>query len=307
MSSLIWIEEADVVLVSGEQATVYLNGQISAGIESLVLGQAQRSLLLGPDGTLVAPLGVRRLGENDYALFSPFGTGVEVVKRLERFRLRTKVGFASSPGCIVHLCGGSEAETAELSHLVDNKIDGSGSSPQRQVGEVFLRQHYFTVGCNEIAGFLTDVEFFDHSATARILAGEPAWGFEIIAGMNPMELGEHYIRSSADFEKGCYTGQELIARVDARGYKTPRRLSNFLIRFSDKESTTMDSLEFAVDGKPAFTLTSYRYYDPGNCGIALGFVHRLGGEYFAKVSTGLCDVHSVELGNLEKALASVEW
>jgi len=306
MSSRIWIEEADAVLVSGEQAMVYLNGQISAGIESLVLGQAQRSLLLEPDGTLIAPLGVQKLGENDYALFSPFGTGVEVQKRLERFRLRTKVSFAFRSGCTLHLSGGSEVETAELSRIVHRKIDGSGSSPKRQVGEVFVKEHYFTAGCSEISGFLSEMEIFDRSMTARILAGEPAWGFEMTAGMNPMELGELYIRSSADFSKGCYTGQELIARVDSRGYRTPRRLSNFLIRFLDGESTTLDGLEFAVDGKPAFTLTSYRYYDRSNCGIALGFIHRIGGEYLTKVSTGLCDVYSVELGNLDKALESAQ-
>jgi folate-binding protein YgfZ len=44
------------------------------------------------------------------------------------------------------------------------------------------------------------------------------------AGMNPFELGSAVIEQAVSFTKGCYTGQELVARIDARGSSAPFRL-----------------------------------------------------------------------------------
>jgi aminomethyltransferase len=57
-------------------------------------------------------------------------------------------------------------------------------------------------------------------AAARVRAGLPAFGFEIDGRSNPLELG---LRPLIDFGKGCYIGQEVVARLDTYG-KQQRRL-----------------------------------------------------------------------------------
>ena len=59
---------------------------------------------------------------------------------------------------------------------------------------------------------------------ARIEAGFPKMGAEADETTIPNELGAHVIVRSVSFTKGCYTGQELVARVDSRGGNTPRQL-----------------------------------------------------------------------------------
>ena len=56
----------------------------------------------------------------------------------------------------------------------------------------------------------------------RILAGMPRMGAELTADTIPGEGGQRLIDLSVSFTKGCYTGQELVARIDSRGGNVPR-------------------------------------------------------------------------------------
>ena len=59
----------------------------------------------------------------------------------------------------------------------------------------------------------------------RIAAGVPRMGAELVPGQTiPAEAGQHVIDTSVSFTKGCYTGQELVARIDSRGGNVPRHL-----------------------------------------------------------------------------------
>ena len=56
----------------------------------------------------------------------------------------------------------------------------------------------------------------------RILAGMPRMGTELTEDTIPGEGGQQLIDLSVSFTKGCYTGQELVARIDSRGGNVPR-------------------------------------------------------------------------------------
>ena len=56
----------------------------------------------------------------------------------------------------------------------------------------------------------------------RIEAGLPRMGAELTERTIPAEAG--IVEMSVSFTKGCYTGQELVARIDSRGGHVPRRL-----------------------------------------------------------------------------------
>ncbi len=58
----------------------------------------------------------------------------------------------------------------------------------------------------------------------RIRAVVPAWGSELDADTIPATVGQWVIDASVSFTKGCYTGQELVARIDSRGGNVPRLL-----------------------------------------------------------------------------------
>ena len=61
-------------------------------------------------------------------------------------------------------------------------------------------------------------------AALRIRCGVPAMGAELTGATIPAEVGQWVVDASVSFTKGCFTGQELVARIDSRGGKVPRRL-----------------------------------------------------------------------------------
>jgi folate-binding protein YgfZ len=68
--------------------------------------------------------------------------------------------------------------------------------------------------------WLAGVDDYD---TARVAAGWPAMGTEIVPGERiPAEVA--VVRVAVDFTKGCYPGQELVERMDSRGSQAPRQL-----------------------------------------------------------------------------------
>jgi folate-binding Fe-S cluster repair protein YgfZ len=50
---------------------------------------------------------------------------------------------------------------------------------------------------------------------------------EIARGLTPHAFGRHFVDQTVSFSKGCFTGQELVGRLDARGSSVPWRLVRF--------------------------------------------------------------------------------
>ena len=61
----------------------------------------------------------------------------------------------------------------------------------------------------------------------RVEAGFPRHGSELDERTIPAEAG--LVEATVSFTKGCYTGQELVARIDSRGSNVPRRLRGFIL------------------------------------------------------------------------------
>jgi tRNA-modifying protein YgfZ len=85
----------------------------------------------------------------------------------------------------------------------------------------------------------------------RVECGVASMGAEIVDEVIPGEIGQWLIDASVSFTKGCYTGQELVARIDSRGGNVPRRLRAVL-------TDTMPAVgdEVVVGDKVVGTITS---------------------------------------------------
>jgi folate-binding protein YgfZ len=102
----------------------------------------------------------------------------------------------------------------------------------------------------------------DEREAARVAAGWPAMGAEIVPGETiPAETGITDV--AVDFRKGCYPGQELVERMDSRGASAPRQL-----RVLDVPDGAAPGDPIIVDGAEVGRLTSVAG------GRALGYVKR---------------------------------
>jgi folate-binding protein YgfZ len=66
-------------------------------------------------------------------------------------------------------------------------------------------------------------------ASLRIRSGVPLMGAELTDATIPAEAGRWVIDASVSFTKGCFTGQELVARIDSRGGHVPRHLRGLVV------------------------------------------------------------------------------
>ncbi|MBI5669452.1 MAG: folate-binding protein YgfZ [Chloroflexi bacterium] len=96
----------------------------------------------------------------------------------------------------------------------------------------------------------------------RIRAGRPAVGRELSADYIPLEAG---LWDEVSFRKGCYTGQEIIARMESRG-----RLAKTLVRLRLEQPVEAPA-PLIHEGKSAGTLTS-SVTTPDGEHLGLGFV-----------------------------------
>ncbi len=212
----------DVFAVRGVDAEAYLQGQLSQEIAGLAPGDTTDSLLLQPDGKLSALLRVTRTEPQGFVLDTDAGFGDAMVARLKKFLLRSKVEVERLEWRCVAWRGAR----------VDRALVGAG------VGAGALVLPFEWNGWSGIdllgprdvvldpaAGTLPegvvpcDREAFE---ACRIASGIPAMGSELTERTIAAEAG--LVERTVSFTKGCYTGQELVARLDARGTNVPRRL-----------------------------------------------------------------------------------
>jgi folate-binding protein YgfZ len=194
------------VRVTGPDAEPYLQGQLSQDISA----EAGLSWLLDPTGKAVAFLRFGRIDEG-FLLDTDPEAGDAVVGRLRRFLLRTK----------------AEVDLVDDVHLVR----AFGASPLSGAAAVVAwppGEGVQDLLVSDPAAALAAVgaEPLDPAAyqRRRILAGVPVSGVDITGDTIPAEAGRWTIESGVSFTKGCYTGQELVARIDSRGGNVPRPL-----------------------------------------------------------------------------------
>jgi folate-binding protein YgfZ len=242
-----WITR-DAIHVDGPDTIAFLQGQLSQDVEAIGIGGARWSLLLQPNGKTVAWLRATRVGEQEVVLDGDAGSGAAVLARLERFKLRTKATLEPmfSMRCLA-VRGVAAASGPAALPIAWPGVDG-----------------YDQLG--DSASPRPGIELGDEQAyeAARIDAGVPAFGRELTEDTIPVELGQWLIDASVSFTKGCYTGQELVARIDSRGGHGPRPVRRLVI---DGPARAGDAV--TADERVIGTLTSAAWSDDRSVTLAL--------------------------------------
>jgi folate-binding protein YgfZ len=178
----------DYVAVRGPDAASYLQAMVSNDVEALGPGEACQALLLTPKARVIATLTVLRRAAEDFLLLTEPGLGDRVRATLlrSRFAKRCEIERERHSSAIVL----GEAEGIPT---------GDYGVPAVEVLDARLEP---TMGAEELE-------------LLRVKAGTPRFGREIDDRVLPAEAGLE--ARAIDFEKGCYPGQEPIARQHYRG------------------------------------------------------------------------------------------
>jgi tRNA-modifying protein YgfZ len=218
------------LLVSGPDAAEYLQGQLTNDIEALAAGDGCYAALLDRKGHMQADMRVLRVKPGElwvdtepegleaarkHLQMYKIGREVEVADKTEEVAILSLIGprsveIAGTAVLPEHAC--EEASVAGVDCLVAGTRDGLdllvGTASKDRLREALL-----AAGAVEV-----DLEAAE---ILRVEAGLPRFGAEMGAETMPAEAG--IVEAAVSFTKGCYIGQETVARLHYKG-KPNRRL-----------------------------------------------------------------------------------
>lgn len=213
----------DLVWVRGPDAVRFLDGLVSQAVAPMAAGDVARSLLLSPQGKLRAPHLLLR-GDGEVGLLTDAGIGVVVADDLRRFKIRVEVELEPEGREVVGVWG------PEAGGVVDAVVGSAPEGWARRDGSVVTAAPFAHVPLPRwvVVGLPPDELVAAGAVRAgrlaadavRIEAGEPVTGVDVDARTIPQEAG--LVDDAVDFSKGCYLGQELVARIDSRGHVNRR-------------------------------------------------------------------------------------
>jgi folate-binding protein YgfZ len=224
--------------VRGPDAEEYLQRMVSNDVAALGPGESCAALLLTPKARLIALLVVLRRAPDDFLVLTEPELVGAVRGQLVRMRLRARCEIEPEDHRSVIAFGAAGGIPApeygpEAVELVDADLE-----PSLGAEELELR---------------------------RIEAGGPAWGKELDDRVLPAEAG--LTETHVSFTKGCYPGQEPVARLHYRGHPN-RSLRRLAI---DAPEVPEPEAELSLEGKVVGRVTSAARRPDGQI-AALGYV-----------------------------------
>lgn len=184
---------AETLLIEGPDATTFAHAQFSSAVTSLTTGQWQFSAWLDPQGRVRALLQLARLADDRYLLLLRGGSATAMADALRRFVFRSKVSVTALPPRIL-----ATGPALPLHTVAD---DGESVS----------------LGCDThslriIASGTSD----DAWRLPQLRAGWPWLPAQLLNELLPPALSLQRLHAVAT-DKGCYPGQEIVARLHFRG------------------------------------------------------------------------------------------
>jgi len=239
------------VRVSGPDAASYLNRMVSNEVEALEVGDAREALLLTPKARVIATMTVWRRAPDDFLLLTEPDAGERLVRELVRSRFAAKCEIAAENHRSVVVLGAGEDLVLNQYKAIANRDYGI---PAVELVDEDAPAEAATAGDDELERL-------------RILARTPRLGRELDDRVMPAEAGLE--ERAISFTKGCYPGQEPVARLHFRGH--PNRGLRALVL--DGPDVPAYDAELMLDGKVVGRVTSAAR-DPEHGIVALGYVRR---------------------------------
>jgi|1185.fasta_scaffold48846_1 folate-binding protein YgfZ len=225
--------DRDVVVVPGADRLSWLHSLTSQHFDRLTDGTGTEALVLSPQGHVEHHLVVADLDGTTWADVEP-GTGQGLVDFLQkmRFMLRVEPGLATDQWAVLSLIGPKATEALERAGLpapdVAYAVRAAGSGFVRRmpaIGDGAADVFDLVVPRGDI-GATADrlgapLAGFDAYEALRVEARRPRFGVDSDHRTIPNELS--WLTTAVHLDKGCYRGQETVARVHNLG-RPPRRL-----------------------------------------------------------------------------------
>lgn len=201
-SESVSLDYLGVIAARGSDSRTFLQGQLSQELLSLGAGDLRLAGYHTPQGRVLAVLRLLSQGENDVLMLLPRELAAGIAARMARYVLRAKTRISDE-----------SALWTVLGHIGD----GPGRMPWAE-RFVSLERREATVAASSLR---TDLWWHTQDIAQGLPQVYAASSEQFVAQMLNLD-----VLGAIAFNKGCYTGQEIIARAHYRG-RIKRRMQRF--------------------------------------------------------------------------------
>lgn len=282
-----WLE------VGGTEGAEFLQGQLTNDIEGLSPGEGCYAALLDRKGRMRADMRVLRLAPALISIETAVGTADEVQKHLDMYRVGRDVEIEARAGrALLALVG---PRTPEL--LGGVPLQAEHSHRELRIADADVRAVTTALGADllldktRVESVAAELEqrgavpvSFAAVEILRVETGRPAFGSEMTNDTIPQEAGIN--ERAVDFSKGCYIGQETVARLHYKG-KPNRHLRRLV------STDPLEAGEAVRLGDRALGEVGTAVLSPARGSLALAILRREA-EPGAEVTVGEGKVATVE-------------
>jgi folate-binding protein YgfZ len=231
----------------------WLHDLVTADVEGLSSGQSRRSLLLTPTGRIRADLHIARL-DDSFLLLQEGGQPEAVDSILAPYVLSSDVDLEdrSERSVVVAVLGGAAAEHGDDHLVLAPSVLGRGHDVVVPPGEPLDRLRERLRGRGVVEVTAQDLE------TWRVRRGTVRMGSDFGPDALPAEAG---LEDTIDLTKGCFLGQESVAKVRNLGHPP------WVLRLVRGDGPILPGAPVLADGAAVGEVTSVAEGDEGTDAI----------------------------------------
>jgi tRNA-modifying protein YgfZ len=248
-----------VVRITGPDRLSWLHSLTTQDLEHLEPGQTAEALILSPQGHIEHHLTLTDDGDALWAHVEP-GTAGTLLAFLEsmRFMLRVEPADVTDDYAVL---------TVTRALPADSLPEGVSAAVQGAVGtDLLVARPHLQAAATKFADAGLTLAGMQAYEALRIAARRPRLGLDTDHRTLPHEVG--WIESAVHLNKGCYRGQETVARVHNLGHP-PRRLVFLHLDGSEDRLPGHGDPVQLEDAVVGFVGSAARHYELGPIGLAL--------------------------------------
>jgi aminomethyltransferase len=280
--------------VTGPDRVRYLNAILTNNIKDLPVSCGNASLLLSPQGRILAELETYALPESLFCV-SYAMVREQLIETIEKFIIMDDVTLADDTQKLGTLALEGPAAAAIVNELTGMDLNSIAELQRHEVsiGAIpctTIRRSPGKILGAEIIAERQHMEELWHTLQEKVkAAGGGAVGYSALTALRleqgvpwfSYDFGEKHIpheaaleKSHISYTKGCYTGQEIVERVRSRGQVNRRRVG---LRFSG-EAVPSSGEVLTADGKEAGYISRAAFSPMLSCAIGMGYVRKESNE-----------------------------
>jgi folate-binding protein YgfZ len=242
--------------LTGPDAARYLNGQVTNDVAHLADGQACYAAVCTAKGRMEGDVSIALHAGEFYLDADPI-LRKDLGARLEKYLIADDAVFEDV------------SDHWSLSHVF-----GATPPPSPEAGFVIIYARFGVPGhdvwvANPKAVVVGQTAEADVLETLRLEQGIPRWGTELTTATLPPEAGPHML-AAISYTKGCYVGQETIARLKSVGHVN----RSLVFLKSDSAAFPAPGVKLKQGDYEVGVVTSSGYSPRLEKGIALGYANR---------------------------------